>query len=289
MISGIFNDIQNNLNETIIGTSQINIGYVNDVFFIQTNYDKYILKCFNIIDQPKIDLSIALQKYLSTKNLSPDIVYEGIYGSHYILQRYVDNEIMSNDLFLFGKTLGLIHYNFRTYDDSNIKDFSFSENSLENKKSLSKECYELILLKNNIKHMVHCPQLEQKQLIHGDYTWNNILKKKNEYQVIDFDEAKKYYAIYDVSKVVFDLIFTQKNAWEDINKFLYGYQNICHISKQEKKEFLNIYAYTLMNDCSILYDNLNKDNHFVQKRINRHKDIIRCFDEYDEIRRRIYL
>ena len=78
MISGIFNDIQNNLNETIIGTSQINIGYVNDVFFIQTNYDKYILKCFNIIDQPKIDLSIALQKYLSTKNLSPDIVYEGI-------------------------------------------------------------------------------------------------------------------------------------------------------------------------------------------------------------------
>lgn len=288
MNNGILEQIQNNINEAIMSIKQINTGYVNDVFLICTKHNKYILKCFNFCDKEKIYLSIELQKYLSTKKLAPEVITEGICGSYYIVQRYVDTEILDKDWFLFGKTLGLIHYNFGLYDSSCVKNFCFKEDpTIYSDKVLSEDFSELILLKNRLAHKVHFPEIEDKQLIHGDYTWNNILKEDFEYRVIDFDEAKKYFTIYDVAKVVFDLIFNNVNAWDDINKFINGYQSVCHIRSYEKKEFLNIYAYTLMKDGSGLECKHNKDALYIKKRIQKHKNVLKCFDEYCEIIRRL--
>lgn len=287
MINGILYQIQNKLNEPVISIRQINSGYVNDVFQIQTTHTKYVLKIFIFSDKERINLSINLQKYLAAKKLAPEIITEGECGSYYVVQNYIDGQIVNKDWFQFGKTLGLIHYNLSLYDDSDLKEFSFIDNgSVSCSKALPKEYRELIFLKERIKQEVYVPEYECKKLIHGDYTWNNVLKKDIEYQVIDFDEAKKYFAIYDVAKVVFDLIFNELNPWENINKFIYGYQSICPICAYEKKEFLNIYAYTLMRDCSGL-DNKNKDAHYLKKRIEKHRNVLKCFQEYNDIMRRL--
>ncbi len=288
MINGILDQIQVHLNDKVVSIKQINAGYVNDVFLIRALHNTYILKCFRFYDKEKIDLSISLQKYLSTKELTPEVIYEGDYGTYYIVQRYIDSEMLEKDWFLFGKTLGLIHYNLSIYDVLGINDFSFQDYStIHCDKVLSKEFDELILLKSRIKSKVHVPEIGHKQLIHGDYTWNNILKKDNEYQVIDFDEAKIYFALYDVAKVVFDLIFSVTNAWKDINDFMNGYQSVCPLRSYEKKEFLNVYAYTLMRDCSGFESKLNKDIHYITKRIEKHKNVLKCYDEYCEITRRL--
>ncbi|MCI8472283.1 MAG: phosphotransferase [Clostridiales bacterium] len=288
MINGILDQIQVDLNDTVVNIKQINAGYVNDVFLICTLHNKYILKYFRFYDKEKIDLSISLQKYLSTKKLAPEVISEGAYGTYYIVQRYIDTEVLEKDWFLFGKTLGLIHYNFSLCDVSGIKDFSFQDYStIHCDKVWPKEFDELILLKNRIKNKIHIPEIEHKQLIHGDYTWNNILKEDDKYKVIDFDETKMYFAIYDVAKVVFDLIFSATNTWEDIKNFMNGYQSVCPLRLYEKKEFLNVYAYTLMKDCSGLESKPNKDIHYITKRIEKHKNVLKCFDEYYEITRRL--
>ncbi len=182
MINGILDQIQVDLNDTVVNIKQINAGYVNDVFLICTLHNKYILKYFRFYDKEKIYLSISLQKYLSTKKLAPEVISEGAYGTYYIVQRYIDTEVLEKDWFLFGKTLGLIHYNFSLCDVSGIKDFSFQDYStIHCDKVWPKEFDELILLKNRIKNKIHIPEIEHKQLIHGDYTWNNILKEDDKY------------------------------------------------------------------------------------------------------------
>lgn len=61
-------------------------------------------------DKNKIDPSIALQKFLSERGMSPSIESEGVYGSTpYIIQKYADNQNAKQNWFLFGKTLALQH------------------------------------------------------------------------------------------------------------------------------------------------------------------------------------
>ena len=285
---GIVEQLQKRLNEPVINIRQINTGYVNDVFLIQTVQCEYILKCFTFHDKNKIELSIALQKHLSSHGISPRIIDVWGVRSQYCVQEYVQDQQLGKNWFLFGKTLGLIHEYFKDYDDRTIKAFSFSQSYVQsNTVGYSNKVQELLLLKNRIKPLVHVPELENKQLIHGDYTWNNILKKHDSYQVVDFDEAKKYYAIYDVAKVLFNNLLTDENTWKDMHSFISGYQTVCSILPVEKKEFLNIFAYTLMMDSSGLDDKANKDVQYIDKRIAMHKKVLVLFEECDEIRRQL--
>lgn len=289
MINGILLDqIESNINDIIVSVKQIDIGYVNDVFLMNSMCNRYIVKCFTFSNKEKIDLSIALQKYLSEKELAPKVILEGTCGMPYIVQQYADNEMINKDWFLFGKTLALIHHYFNQFNSIAVKDFSFRQSSIiPCSKGITQEAEELILLKKKIEQKIHLPEIEEKQIIHGDYTWNNVLKNGTKYLTIDFDEAKKYYTIYDVAKVIFDQIFRCANGWANINKFIKGYQNICPIKSDEKREFMNIYAYTVMKDCSGLEDKPNKDVHYIRKRIDKHKKIIQFLDERYEITRRL--
>lgn len=288
MITGIINEVETKLKSKIVAVNQIALGYVNDVFIIQTSHAKtYVLKCYHLSDTKKISLSIALQEFLYTKNLSPQVMIKGEKPVQYIVQEYIDNNRFAVDWKLFGKTLGILHFSLKNYNEIKVEDFLPIRDSSNLLVSI-RHAQELFYLKERLRKIIHYPELDDRQFIHGDYTWKNILQKDDRcYSVIDFDEAKKYYSIYDVSKVVFDMIFSNSNCWDDILTFLNAYQSICTITYLEKKEMLNVYAYTLTNDFSGIDDSFNKDKKYLEKRIIKHKKILKCFDEYDEIMRRI--
>ena len=89
---------------------------MNDIFLINLTQNKYIIKFFMYFDKNKIEPSIALQKFLSERGMAPSIVSEGVYGSTpYIIQKYADNENAKQNWFLFGKTLALMHYYFKSF------------------------------------------------------------------------------------------------------------------------------------------------------------------------------
>ena len=152
---------------------------------------------------------------------------------------------------------------------------------------ITPEIKELISLKSMIEKKIHTPEIDNKQIIHGDYTWNNVVEKNKTYQVIDFDEAKKYYRLYDIAKVVFDQVLFVSNTWEDAQEFIRGYQCMNPFQTQEKNEFLNIYAYTLAKDYSELKGKLNKDEYYLSKRIEKHKNILKCINNNFDISRRL--
>ena len=86
MIDKIINQIQIKLDIRITKVTQINTGYVNDVYLIWTAQNKYILKCFLLSNKDKINLSIELQNYMFDKGLSPEIIIEGRCNLFYIVQ-----------------------------------------------------------------------------------------------------------------------------------------------------------------------------------------------------------
>lgn len=289
MIDGtLLNQIETYINGTIVNVKQIKRGYVNDVFLVHSTHGKYIIKCFTFFDNNKIDQSIALQKFLSQRGMAPAVISEGTCGVRYIIQECVGGEQVNQDWFLFGKTLALMHNYLKCFDAVNINDYSFQKvSTIPCAKESIWEFKELISLKNKIEKKTHTPEIDDKQIIHGDYTWNNIVEKDAKYQAIDFDEAKKYYRIYDIAKVVFGQTPFDSNAWEEAREFIKGYQYVSPIQAQEKSEFLNIYAYTLMKDYSGLEGKPNKDVYYLSKRIEKHKNALNFLEDSFDVSRRL--
>lgn len=278
MTIDIFSEVQNKLDE-IKNVYIADVGYVNDVYIIETGVRKYVLKLYKLCNNKQIKLSIDVQKYLFNEKLAPEIILEHVGETNYIVQEYICNENDEKNWTIFGRTLGMIHFCLRKFNDYYIDKFCFGDfyetlQEFETEKD-RRGVKELIDLKRRIRPLVHLPELECNQLIHGDYTWNNILKCNSIYKTIDLDETKKYYKIYDVAKVVFDLIFNKENNWEqNISNFLNGYQDILPISIAEKKEFLNVYAYTLEMDFSGIRSKTNKDMDYLKKRIEKHRRVL---------------
>ena len=289
MIDGtLLSQIKSYISGAIVNVEQIKKGYVNDVFLVHSTHCKYIVKCFTIFDNSKIDNSIALQKFLAERGIAPTVISEGACGVRYIIQEYVGSGNVNQDWFLFGKTLALMHNCLKCFEAIDINDYSFPSISIiPCDKERAWEFKELISLKNKIEKKTHTPEIDGKQIIHGDYTWNNIVEKDAKYQVIDYDEAKKYYRIYDVAKVVFGQAPFDSNAWEKAQEFIRGYQYVSPIQAQEKSEFLNIYAYTLMKDYSGLEGKPNKDVYYLSKRIEKHKNALKFLDDSFDISRRL--
>ena len=286
MDNGIFDPIRKRIGEDIIYCQQVNTGYINDVFLICTKNARYYVKIFRINNSQKILHSISIQKYLAMRNISPRIIVEDIGSITYIVQEAFPNKIEKRDWVKYGELLGKIHYYLESYHDTELSAFSFDQPTDGCNLNGSQSCQELFEVKAVLKDMVHTPCLDRQQVIHGDYTWNNIVADTLDYRAIDYDEAKFYYPIYDVAKVIIDVI--SSNHFKCAVDFLQGYQSVCSISNDEKKEMINVYAYTLMNDFSGLDPQANKDNHFFQKRLSKHKDVLSHIEEYNRLKDRLF-
>lgn len=291
MISGLIHKIEEELTVKIIGITKINAGYVNDVYKLQTLSNScYILKIFRLSNTQKIDLSISLQEFISANGLSPKIISKGNLPANYIIQEHICQDNFIVNWAMFGKTLGLLHEHLNQYMNSAIPDFEPEQSSFD--LALQNNCneaQELFLLKKCLKKIIHHPKVDHKQFIHGDYTLNNVLYDRgNYYSVIDFDESKKYYSIYDVSKVILGLITQNtEQSWIDIKNFIRAYESVRRISALEKEEFLNIYVYTLVNDYSGINKSWNKDNNYIHKRIQKHKEALLLINERNDIERKM--
>ena len=268
---------------------QIHIGYINDVYLVRIQETSYVLKVFKICEKEKIIDSINLQKYLNGQNLSPGIVLEDDSYVHYILQEYFPPVIDKKNWNLYGETLGLLHLSLREYAETTFVDFAehLKKVNIE-KHQIDDGQRELLLCKKQLRQLVYPPEVEKKQIIHGDYTWNNVLQNGEKYSVIDFDEAKYFFPMYDVGKVILNLLFSHEDEkWIKINSFLNGYQKNCQLDLSEKKELFNLYGYTLLHDMNDFSNNKNKDPLYIKKRIQIHKNIILFIKRQNEILKHI--
>ena len=278
-------------NISILTYEKITAGFVNDIYHIKTNSEDYILKKYNLLNDFQIDLSISVQRYMSNKNLSPQIFIDGFFEGKFILQEYIPSDEKSNITWKkFGENLAIIHNYLKKYNKKSVKKFIQTNYFEVDLKELSIDQQYLIKLKKEMTLIFNKVSLNKTQLIHGDYTYNNLIYNNSKLYTIDFDQVKNYYTIYDISKVILNIIFFQPKSdkiWININEFIRGYENFNEISNDEKKEFLNIYGYTLLCDMSGLCNTNNKDANYLKKRIDIHKNLIQCYQEKNELFRRI--
>lgn len=286
MINGIFDSIQKRIGEDIICCQQVNTGYINDVFLIFTKNTRYYMKIFRISNKQKILHSISIQKYLAIRKIAPRIIVEDIGNIPYIVQESFSSKIEERNWVKYGELLGKIHYYLKSYHDTEFSVFSFDKPADVHDLHESQLYQDLFEVKTALKKIVHTPCVDRQQVIHGDYTWNNVVADNLDYKAIDYDEAKFYYPIYDISKVIIDTF--SSNHFEYAVDFLQGYQSVCSIPNDEKKEMINVYAYTLMNDFSGLDPQANKNIHFYQKRLSKHKDLIFHLEDYNRLKDRLF-
>lgn len=288
----LINYIYDKFGIEILSFKKITIGYINDVYHLKTKNDDIILKIYNISDEFQIELSISIQRFMNKNGLSPKIIADDTLERKFVLQEYFPLNKKTNISWQnYGENLGLLHKCLKQYNEISVEKFNpDSISTIFDNTLLSEDKIRLLLLKREMFLMFNHPELEKIQLIHGDYTWNNVLYNNNIVYTIDFDQSKNYYPLYDISKVLFNIFFTHnlnKDMWNNIIDFIVGYENVNEITNEEKKELFNVYGYTLSHDMSGIYDYYNKDPNYLKKRINLHKKMILCYKEKDEIMRRL--
>lgn len=278
--------LENALNQKIFSHKKISAGYVNSLYIVKFRHDSYIVKVYNrLIPIEQIMCSVNVQKYLSMENLSPKIItiindIEPIIAVQEYMVSY-SNIVTTNDNYYYsiGLLLGRIHQALhyyqnpfaKVYDQCGILKIINSNAELSTK--------QLCLLDKKIKlkkYINDIPSIE-KQVIHGDYYNENILICGCNYCAIDFDESKIYYRVYDIIKVIVNIIriFRFDKAKIYVNSFLFGYGKHVQLLKQEVESMVDIYLYTLSNETSGLTElNCNMDDMYLDKRISLHEFVL---------------
>lgn len=273
--------------------NKINVGYVNDIYKIDTNRGSFILKVYNLFEDGKRELSISVQRYISKKLLSPIIFIEEYGDNSFIVQQYLEDKQEEFSWYTYGQNLGILHSYLKEYKEIEVKDFSpIPCNDIEilirkESDSIKKE---LLVLKKYMLPLFSRPEISDKQIIHGDYRRDNVIFHNNKCYTIDYDEVKKYYVLYDVGKIIFNILFERKSTlekWEKIDEFLFGYRKVKELATDEREQFFNILGYTLVNDMSGIIDTGNKDYRYTRKRLLLHKKLNILLHEKDDIMRRL--
>lgn len=258
--------------------SSLTGGWLNEKFVItSTTEKKYVLKELSMKKFPanyiKILINtIKIQNELSNQNIlvpkliinnSKKLVSTFSDNRLFYLQEFVNGEtkastnITNEEVYSIGKNLALLHLSLKKM---NIKPFN---SNLLNFKSIIDLNNVLIHKKENsdssssqlyIKQLNNCEKiiddlkktnfLEQQelQLIHGDFTLDNIILFNNEVKaIIDFELVRINSKLQDIGRCILSCSFDNGNF--DILKFknfLLGYSSVEGLTKSQMIDSLKI-------------------------------------------------
>lgn len=267
-------------------------GYASKKWIINNGDEKkYILK--EIVKQSFDRLSFILLIQNQLDNLSAKIIktkYNDLFvefdNKFYYLCEYLDNEeiIIDKDIYNIGCFLAKlhqkmllinnIHSDFLKIEDNisileEYLEYHQQHNNLEYVKYIE---YKLLILKKlkliniNFNHLT-------KQIIHGDFYIDNIIKTNNLYKIVDFDQCCDFYKEYEILRGMF-MICNGDGQITDYKKnlmiqFINGY---CTIGKIEYPEdAYNFYLYIQANSLSSIKPedfNIKEKRKFAKKRFN---------------------
>lgn len=258
--------------------SSLTGGWLNEKFVItSTTEKKYVLKELSMKKFPanyiKILINtIKIQNELSNQNIlvpkliinnSKKLVSTFSDNRLFYLQEFVNGEtkastnITNEEVYSIGKNLALLHLSLKKM---NIKPFNSNflkfksiidlNNVLIHKKENSDSSSSQLYIKqlNNCEKIIDDLKktnfLEQQelQLIHGDYTLDNIILFNNEVKaIIDFELVRINSKLQDIGRCILSCSFDNGNF--DILKFknfLLGYSSVEGLTKSQMIDSLKI-------------------------------------------------
>lgn len=260
--------------------SSLTGGWLNEKFVItSTTEKKYVLKELSMKKFPanyiKILINtIKIQNELSNQNIlvpkliinnSKKLVSTFSDNRLFYLQEFVNGEtkastnITNEEVYSIGKNLALLHLSLKK---KNIKPFNSNflkfksiidlNNVLIHKKENSDSSSSQLYIKqlNNCEKIIDDLKktnfLEQQelQLIHGDYTLDNIILFNNEVKaIIDFELVRINSKLQDIGRCILSCSFDNGNF--DILKFknfLLGYSSVEGLTKSQMIDSLKLFG-----------------------------------------------
>lgn len=188
-------------------------------------------------------------------------VLEGVLG-----KRTDDIRLGEQQLFLFGKTLGLLHsYSSQFKPEKPCK--SAEDMLTEIEEEIADEEKDILEAFAKLKaEIAALPKTSQTfGVIHGDFQTDNLFydKKTDKLSIIDFEDLHTNFFAYDVAVSLFELISESKTflSAKKIQKaFLRGYSESCEVPSPEQLSLLYrfslFYKYATLE--KVLYENSPK-------------------------------
>ena len=238
---------------------------INDIFLINTDDKKYIVKIYNVDEEKQIKNSLYTQKNIfESLKITADVflnkkneLYTRYNNKIYAIQEYIEEQKSTNKIDIIeqtSKNLYFLHQELKKLDKNlykNKKEYSDSisikeniektKNELKNNKTPQevKSIFDKLLNKRkNLLEKYRCEYCPNEfQVIHRDVRLGNIIVNNNEIYFIDFD-----YVAYG------DLLFEIGSAAMLVSDFVIG----------RTKDFVNVYNSYLKRKYKIeeIYQNL---------------------------------
>ncbi len=263
---------------------------LNNVWIIDSNKNKYVLKVYGIIQLKNIKLlltTLDIQNYMHQLDLAPAVIenvegsllsnYEGWYFS---LQEFLPyKETSLEDGLLFSRALYKLHHSLSNYiekvsskklykskeeivkENREIIESIQSDNN-QNESSINKISLDLAKLKiqtiNNIKKDYNPTHLG---VIHGDARPTNAMIQNQTIKFIDFDYAIYGDLMYEIGN---SLILFSNYDFEKFLKLLNAYNECNHIAYSENEVIFGTLMCILQSTFPLVKRNDMKKDTFLK-------------------------
>lgn len=243
-------------------------GWLNEKYLIKSSNEKlYVLKelsleKFSYEHLQYLIKTVELQQYLYEENVTvpkillnndKEVVSKFSNNKYFFIQEYIKgyskefDKLTKGEIFSIGKNLAFLHNKLKNVDSGAFKsDFLKYKNISDLKWELQTKRFEIN--KDSSKKFIQQLNLSEKilndselskiinqnklQLIHGDFTPDNIIFDNNEVKsIIDFELVRINSKLQDIGRIVLSTtFFNKKFDLLKLKSFVDGYSTICKIS-----------------------------------------------------------
>lgn len=273
-------------------------GNVNKSFLCLNN--NVVVKQYDSrFSEQNIINSLIVQDFFSSYGISAEVLYTrdgDIYYSdsknYFSISRYVPGLTLDNteikrdtDRFnKFGAWLARCHkmlsaISFRLTEETNLISIQNTEDA--------KSKFEQLLQLNNSRLLARQAELfnnfvsdksfeipfHRNDVIHGDMRLNNIIYRISDggLTLIDFDQVSFMNRTYEIMRFFLELenLDDVQVFINHLKIFIYAYENVYPISKDDKPYIFNLYFYNLLTNLKCFEDGFRVKNNtlFVQSRL----------------------
>lgn len=282
----LIKEIFNNYDIALLNIVPLNGGWLNEKYLIETiDGNKYVLKELSLKKFSEKHLkylidTVKLQNYLSLKKVSvpriilnknDECVSKFSDGKVFFIQDYIDgyskefNELNVDEIYSIGKSLALLHNELKQIDISKFKSEFLKYKSIDTlkleleikKKQIDAFSSEIFIQQINSSEKIlndieKSKFLEEQeiQVIHGDFTPDNIIFENNNVKsIIDLEYARVNCKLQDIGRVILSTsLYKNEINFEKLENFIKGYSTI---SKIENDQIVNSIKMVWINEFDI--------------------------------------
>ncbi len=273
----LIKSIEKNYDISVNADKFIKLGVttINDIFVINNDTKKYILKMYNVDNEKQIRNSLNTQKIIfqSLKNTADVLsnkdgkLYTKYDNKFYAIQEFIEAQDQNNidiieesakNLYLLHKEMKKLDQNLYENKKQSSNNFAIIENIDKSKKELknvniskkAKNIYDKLLNKRmQLLLKYNCEYFPNEfQVIHRDIRPKNIIINNNCVHFIDFDFVAYGDLLFEIGSSA--MLISDFNI-EKAKKFVKIYNSYLDIKYNDEKIFKNLLAYYVQSDFPI--------------------------------------